>query len=170
MALAGGILGFLHFNMPPARMYMGDGGSFLLGFMLAILVIAIDWSDSSGKALAAGVLVLAFPVYDLTVTSILRLRHGICRTPLDVIAYSDTDHLSHRLRKMGFSQRGMLLVLCSIHAACCGLALAIVRCPLGLAACGVILLLLFLTGFAIHVDRRSSTPDLWQCKARAKDG
>ena len=58
MALAGSTLGFLHLNRKPAKLYMGDSGSFFLGYILSILVIYGQWSEDPIRSLLAGVLLL----------------------------------------------------------------------------------------------------------------
>lgn len=161
MALAGGALGFFHHNIRPARIYMGDTGSFFLGYILAVLVIYGEWSSSPGQSFLAGCLVVAVPIYDLGLTSILRIRHGIVRTPLEVLAYSDRDHLAHRLMRMGLSHRAMLVTICLISLACCVVALVVVRVRPAVAFTLVGSLSAILCGLALHIDRRTSEPSLW---------
>lgn len=166
MALAGGILGFLHHNINPAKIYMGDSGSFLLGFLLSVLVMFGEWSDNAWQSLLAGALVVAFPAYDLGLTSVLRIRHGIVRSLVGLIAHSDTDHLSHRLQKMGYSQRRMLLVLGGLHVIVCLAAMLVARRPMWVVWSVFALMGLILLAFGIHVDRASSRAGLWSAASR----
>ncbi len=162
MALAGGILGFLHHNMNPAKIYMGDCGSFLLGFLISVLVVFGEWSDSTLHSLLAGGLVVAFPVYDLGLTSLLRLRHGVVTTVRGVIEHSDTDHLSHRLRLLGHSHRRMLANLTGLHLAACLTALLVARRPVWTMVVSFVLLGLLLAVFGRYADRASRLPGLWR--------
>lgn len=161
MALAGSVLGFLHHNIPRARIYMGDTGSFFLGYILAVLVIFGEWSESGMRSFLSGCFVLALPIFDLGLTTLLRARHGIISGLLEALSHSDRDHLSHRLQHMGFSQGRMLAILCLLSVACCEVALIIVSAPGPVAAVVVGLAVLMLGWFGLHLDRRTSLPGLW---------
>ena len=161
LLVAGGVLGFLHHNMNPASIYMGDGGSFLLGYLLSVLVLFGEWSNSSLQSFVAGCLLVLMPIYDLGLTSLLRLRHGVVRSIMAILTYSDTDHLSHRLRHMGYSHRRMLFVLTGLHVVCCLVALLVARRSFVTALTAMALLGGILLAFAWYVDRRSSVLGLW---------
>lgn len=105
-ALGGGILGFLVFNFPPARIFMGDGGSLFLGFTLASLALARRTQASNVFAIM-GVPMLLFllPIADTTMVTITRLMRG--QSP----AQGGRDHTSHRLVAFGLSERRAVLVL-----------------------------------------------------------
>ncbi|MEQ9454821.1 MAG: MraY family glycosyltransferase [Phycisphaeraceae bacterium] len=101
-AAAGGCLGFLLHNAPPARMYMGDGGSLVLGLALGVISIQLTYVQAdNGEIIWYGVLtpliVLAVPVYDFLSVVLLRLRAG--RSPMS----ADRNHLSHRLVRLGLN-------------------------------------------------------------------
>ncbi|MBN2147348.1 MAG: hypothetical protein JW726_08165 [Anaerolineales bacterium] len=106
LSLAGAILGFLVFNFPPARIFMGDSGSMLLGFSLAALAIARR-AQASNVFAVIGVPTLLFllPILDTTMVTITRLMRG--QSP----AQGGTDHTSHRLIAFGLSERQAVLVL-----------------------------------------------------------
>jgi UDP-GlcNAc:undecaprenyl-phosphate GlcNAc-1-phosphate transferase len=166
-ALAGSVLGFLHFNWPPARIYMGDAGSFFIGYVLAVLVIFGEWSDVSVNSLISGFLVVAVPVYDLALTTLLRIRHGVVKNVIDAIACSDSDHISHRLLALGVSHGGMLAIFGAIALLCSGVA-AMVRhlSPAGAIGAAALLTLGF-AAFGWYLDRNTSKPELWRQHARA---
>ncbi|MFZ6027450.1 MAG: hypothetical protein ACOYYS_07015 [Chloroflexota bacterium] len=105
-ALAGSILGFLVFNFPPARIFMGDGGSMFLGFSLAALAVARQSQASSVLAIM-GVPVMLFllPILDTTLVTVTRLLRG--QSP----SQGGTDHTSHRLVAFGLSERQAVVVL-----------------------------------------------------------
>lgn len=105
----GAILGFLVFNFPPAKIFMGDAGSLLLGYMLAVVSILTSYWESGGRqpafALAMPLVVLAVPLYDFTSVVIIRLFEG--RNPFK----GDQRHFSHRLVDRGLSRRSAVLTI-----------------------------------------------------------
>jgi len=116
--LVGGCLGFLVFNFPPAKIFMGDGGSLVIGFVLAITTVRTTYIplDSSGPDAGAwyGVLmpiaVLAVPLYDFVTVTIIRIYQG--KSPF----VGDLQHFSHRLRDRGLGNRGTILVIYALTA------------------------------------------------------
>ncbi len=170
MAMAGSVLGFLHHNMTPARIYMGDTGSFFLGYILAVLVVYGEWSTSPTRSFFSGALVVAFPLFDLTVTSLLRIRHGIVRTPLAVLAYSDRDHLAHRLLRLGIGHHAMITICCAVTVLCCATAYAVIRAPGGWAWASLVATATLLGGLALFLDFQTSRPGLWTQVARVPEG
>jgi UDP-GlcNAc:undecaprenyl-phosphate GlcNAc-1-phosphate transferase len=98
LMLMGALAGFLWFNRPPARIFMGDAGSTFLGFYLGVLSLGGEVVDPAvGRTWAVPVCVLAVPCYDLTSVVLLRLCQG--RSPF----HADKQHLSHRLVQLGLS-------------------------------------------------------------------
>ena len=167
MALAGGTLGFLHHNMKPARIYLGESGSFFLGYILSVLVIFGEWSESGTRAFIGGFLVVAVPVYDLALTTLLRIRHGIVRNPLQAIAHSDRDHLSHRLLKLGLTHGQMLGVVSLMNAISCACSIVVVHASVIVAMLTVLTIGLLLGALGLYLDRKTSGSDLW---TRAPEG
>jgi UDP-GlcNAc:undecaprenyl-phosphate GlcNAc-1-phosphate transferase len=106
LSLAGAIFGFLVFNFPPAKIFMGDSGSMLLGFTLAALAVARQRQASNVFAII-GVPVLLFllPILDTTLVTITRLMRG--QSP----AQGGTDHTSHRLIAFGLTERQAVIFL-----------------------------------------------------------
>lgn len=114
--LLGALLGFLWWNFPPARIFMGDSGSMAIGFILGVLTVRTTFLPP-GQQFAAGwyvvfapLLVLALPLYDLVVVSIIRVAAG--RSPF----VGDTNHFSHRLVRRGMSKRTAVLCLYLVTA------------------------------------------------------
>jgi UDP-GlcNAc:undecaprenyl-phosphate GlcNAc-1-phosphate transferase len=106
IVLAGATLGFLVWNRPPARIYMGDAGALFLGILLASLTIRFDPNPIDRIAsFAVPFLLLAVPILDTSVAVISRLRRGI--SPLQ----GGKDHLSHRLMRSKFTKRQAILIL-----------------------------------------------------------
>lgn len=103
--LIGANLGFLLYNFKPAKIFMGDAGSFFLGFTLAALGVMGEWAETRVVAATIPVLILGVPIFDFAYILIARILRGETRTLRDVIEHCAPDHLSHRLVWLGFSQR-----------------------------------------------------------------
>lgn len=112
VSLLGACLGFLRYNFKPARIFLGDSGSLLLGFLLASLTVQAGWArGDSLKAVIVPCAILCVPLYDITLSTVLRIRRGVVRGPVEAIVYCGKDHLSHRLVALGLTQREAVLVL-----------------------------------------------------------
>jgi UDP-GlcNAc:undecaprenyl-phosphate/decaprenyl-phosphate GlcNAc-1-phosphate transferase len=101
--MAGALLGFLWFNFPPARIYLGDGGAYFLGFQIGLFAIVNSHKGTVFTALAAPLFVLALPILDATLAIVRRSLHGL------PIFRPDRRHLHHHLLQMGFSRRRVVL-------------------------------------------------------------
>ena len=112
IALLGSCLGFLRYNFKPARVFLGDSGSLLLGFLLAALMVQTGWARADKlKAIIVPCGILAVPLYDITLSTVLRIKNGVVRGPVEAIVYCGRDHLAHRLVALGLSQREAVLML-----------------------------------------------------------
>lgn len=115
--LVGGLAGFLPKNFPVrggAKIFMGDGGSLVVGFVLAVMTIRTTFTEPRNPNYALGsawygvfmpVVILAVPLYDFVAVSIIRISQG--RSPF----VGDQQHLSHRLVQRGLSKRQAVLVI-----------------------------------------------------------
>ena len=115
LLVCGALLGFLPHNFPSAKAFLGDAGSHLVGYLLAILAILPHfYSPDSPRRLAVltPLLVLALPLADLVNVVVIRTLN---RKPFYV---GDTNHLSHRLVRLGISKTRALLVLWLLAALC----------------------------------------------------
>ena len=99
LALAAGCLGFLPFNFAPARVFAGSGGSYFIGYSLALLAII------GGAKIATALLALGLPILDVAAVIVIRLVAG--RSPFKG---GDNAHLVHRLAKRGFTTRTITLL------------------------------------------------------------
>ena len=115
--LIGANLGFLIYNFHPARIFMGDSGSFFLGFTLAALGVMGEWSTTRLISAVVPILILGVPLFDFAYIIIARIRRGQTRTLREVIEHCAPDHLSHRLTWIGFSQRQAVLFIYVIAVA-----------------------------------------------------
>ena len=120
ISIAGSLFGFLRFNFPPAKVYLGDTGSMLIGFLLSALAIRSTFKQNSFYAFLAPVALLSIPFID-TGAAIIRRR----LTGRSIFAV-DRGHLHHTLMKKGYSPRVSLMwvaLLCTMSAAGATLAL-----------------------------------------------
>lgn len=104
-ALMGALLVFLCYNFPPARIYLGDGGAYFLGFFIAALTIVSSQKGTVAAALIAPLFVLTLPMID---AALALLRRGLKGLP---IFRPDRGHIHHRLLEMGMSRRRAVLTL-----------------------------------------------------------
>ena len=105
---AGAVLGFLFFNFNPARIFLGDAGSMLIGYLVATFTILGTYYKGSFPTpfpVVMPVIVLALPLYDTASVILIRLKLG------KPIYIGDTNHFSHRLVKLGMSRRGSVLLI-----------------------------------------------------------
>ncbi len=110
MLLAGSLAGFLVWNFPPAKIFMGDSGSMFIGFELASLSLVGSWRDASHLSIMILIPLLLFtlPLFDVILVSIIRRLNG------RAISQGGRDHTSHRLVLMGLSERQTLLVIWTV--------------------------------------------------------
>jgi UDP-GlcNAc:undecaprenyl-phosphate/decaprenyl-phosphate GlcNAc-1-phosphate transferase len=116
--VAGACFGFLRHNFYPARIFMGDSGALLLGFILATLSVQGLLKTAATVALFFPLLVLAIPIVDTSFVLAKRLKY---RRPL---YEADRTHLHHRFANIGFSQRRAALYMYAWCALLAGAALA----------------------------------------------
>jgi UDP-GlcNAc:undecaprenyl-phosphate GlcNAc-1-phosphate transferase len=102
LALMGALLGFLIYNFPPARIFLGDAGSMFSGFILSALGILFAKRDSSFNQLLVPMLVLSYPIFDISLVTFTRAKEG------RKIYKGGKDHSSHRLMNLGFHPKKTL--------------------------------------------------------------
>jgi len=115
LVLIGAILGFLLHNNPfHAKMFMGDGGAYFIGFLLACTTLGATYSgyETSRTTLFVPVLILAVPIYDTVSVVLIRLREG--RSPFE----GDKRHFSHRLVARGLTKTQAVFTIYLTTAVC----------------------------------------------------
>jgi UDP-GlcNAc:undecaprenyl-phosphate GlcNAc-1-phosphate transferase len=157
LAVAGASVGFLlPHNLPPAKIFLGDAGTLMLGFLLAAVGLKLELVGENGLVRSAvPALILGVPLFDMTLVLVDRLRR---RRP---VFRGATDHSSHRLASLGLSDREVAAVVVGAEFACCGTALLLLRLPfesavslaVTAAVVGITALLLLL-----RVDRGDAVP------------
>lgn len=124
LVLLGGLLGFLRYNWPPASIFMGDAGSYFVGYWIAIATLLSTYVDARGStphAVLAPLCLLAVPIYDTLSVVVIRLREG--RSPFQ----ADKRHFSHRLVEMGMSKKQAVMAIYTATLTCSLCALLLPR-------------------------------------------
>lgn len=103
--LAGATFGFLPYNFNPAKIFMGDTGALLLGYMLSVIAIKGVMKSVAAIGIAVPILVLGIPIFDTTFAIFRRLKNK--RPPWQ----ADKGHLHHRLLDRGLTQKQAVLTL-----------------------------------------------------------
>lgn len=156
--VVGASLGFLRHNFNPARIFMGDSGAMLLGFLLGAVAVQGLFKTATALSLAVPLLALAVPIADTGYAILRRYRNGVS------IFLPDRGHLHHRLLDRGLTERETVVVLylCSAVAGLGGLAVAGINRTASLATLGAIVVLLIMLGRRLGLFRlRSpSAPEL----------
>ncbi len=130
-ALAGACLGFLRHNFNPARIFMGDGGSYFLGFALAAISIVGPAKGLTSVSLLLPLLILSLPLADMSAVIMGRLSEG--RSPF----YPDRRHLHHRLLRAGLSHRRTVLLIYAFTQWLASLALVVANAEMRFLWLGV---------------------------------
>lgn len=122
--LLGATLGFLYFNWNPATIFMGDAGSLLLGFLLAVLALKLRFPASgSQSSWVIPILILGVPMFDTALVILSRTRRGI------PVFAGGKDHTSHRLVRCGLSVRQAVGAIYAVAGLCALAAVAIRLAP-----------------------------------------
>jgi UDP-GlcNAc:undecaprenyl-phosphate GlcNAc-1-phosphate transferase len=165
-SLGGACLAFLVFNFHPARVFMGDSGSMLLGFVIAGVAISGVLKSAAAVAVGLPLVVLAIPILDTSFVILKRLKHGL------PIYNADRSHFHHRFFTIGWSQRRTVLALYAWCLLMAGVALTMRFVPysdhaghlrlagaLGLGAAGLVALIasVYLV-YVLEILKWRSTP------------
>jgi len=149
-ALAGSCLGFLRYNIVRASIFMGDAGSMVLGFTLASLAALGSWrSPTVATSILIPILVLAYPIFDTTLVTFLRLREG------RPVFRGGKDHSSHRLVSLGLgpTETVLLIYLFSICHALTAALVTSVTLRLSLLALASSAAVMFIFGAVLRKAR-----------------
>ncbi len=120
-SVLGAATGFLRWNFKPAKIFMGDSGAMFLGFLMATLALKLRLEHASSvSGWLAPVLILSATIFDTTLVTISRSRRGLLP-----FATPGKDHSAHRLANLGLGQRGAVLAMYVVGAACGGAAVLV---------------------------------------------
>ncbi len=132
LVLVGSLLGFLRHNWPPAKIFMGDAGSYFVGYWIAVSTLLATYTGYRGEsphAVLAPLFVLAIPLYDMLSVIMIRLREG--RSPFE----GDKRHFSHRLVELGLSKKNAVFTIYLATLTCSMCALLLPRTDLSGLVC-----------------------------------
>jgi UDP-GlcNAc:undecaprenyl-phosphate GlcNAc-1-phosphate transferase len=154
LVVTGALGGFLTHNRPPAKLFMGDAGSYLIGYLLAMATLSATFAgeDVPKYAVLAPLCVLAVPLYDTTTVLLIRLRTG------QSLFVGDKNHFSHRLVRLGMTKPQAVGTI-YLTTTTCGLGALLLHQVNAAGACIILLLVgcvLVLVGIleaAGHRDR-----------------
>ncbi len=125
--LIGATLGFLRYNFPPARVFMGDTGSQFLGLTLAAVSLLENRKGTATVTLLFPLVAMGLPIADSVLAFARRLLGG------QPVFHADTGHIHHRLLRLGLSPRGAVLTLWYLCAYLGAMAIVLEQLPRGYA-------------------------------------
>lgn len=156
LVLSGACLGFLPYNFPRARVFLGDVGSTFIGLVLAAASLLQNRKTTASITLLLPLVALGLPLLDMTLAIVRRTARG--RNPFR----RDLDHLHHRLVRAGLSSAQAAGTLMGVTAALGVIAVALANAPRGIAVVAAVLLgVAGLTALAIlaRLERRPARRD-----------
>jgi UDP-GlcNAc:undecaprenyl-phosphate GlcNAc-1-phosphate transferase len=120
VALTGSSLGFFFYNFRPGRnalIFLGDSGATFLGFLLASFAIMGDWGMSGMTDILVPVLIMSVLIFDMTLTTVIRVGTGEVKSVGQWLAYTGRDHVHHRLLTLGYSKSVAALIFFAVSVA-----------------------------------------------------
>ena len=108
LIMLGSTLGFLVYNFPPAKIFMGDSGSLFLGFMISIISL-MSYKVATFTSLIIPIVTLSVPIFDTILAIFRRLLKG------ESIGTPDKEHFHHQLLKLKFSTKVSVLIIYMIN-------------------------------------------------------
>jgi len=146
-ALFGSIAGFFVYNYPPAKIFMGDGGAYFLGFMYSVLPLIGIKKASTITVFLIPLVLLLIPIMDMLFVAHNRFKNGYN------IFIADKNHIHHKLMRVGFSNRGILWILYAYTAilGCFSILMLYVKPVISLIILLLLILITFLTFYTVSV-------------------
>jgi UDP-GlcNAc:undecaprenyl-phosphate GlcNAc-1-phosphate transferase len=146
-ALCGSLCGFLRFNLPPARIYMGDAGSLFVGLLLGALSMNNSYTRRNLVASLAPIVILGVPVFDMLFVMYIRYRRGL------PVMRGSPDHFALRLRRWRLSTRQTVLASWSATAVLGLVGIGMMAGTVQVAAALLAALVLVSLGMAVFLRR-----------------
>lgn len=118
-SLVGACAGFLPYNFRPrgASIFLGDSGASFIGFTLAGLAVMGEWSATNPLiAFMTPTLILAVPLFDIAFVGVVRILQGKVHSVHEWLAYTDKDHIHHRLEQFGFTKKQTVFLIFFLSA------------------------------------------------------
>ena len=153
VSMAGAALGFLQYNFNPAKIFMGDTGSMLLGYTLSVAAVLGLVKTAATVALVVPIIALGLPILDTTFAIIRRKMSGV------PIFQPDKGHLHHRLLALGMTQKKAVLIMyfVSMILGIVALFVANVSYKTGIVTVLVVLAVIIYSAKRIGILRKSTT-------------
>ena len=123
-ALVGATIGFLRWNFNPAKIFLGDSGSLLLGFSLGVIALLLNAGQTSLTMLCVPIIMVGVPILDTFAAIVRRTRVGVS------IGTPDKGHIHHRLLSRGFGQKTLVIIIYAFTVLLCLFAFVITQVPL----------------------------------------
>ncbi|MBZ0263661.1 undecaprenyl/decaprenyl-phosphate alpha-N-acetylglucosaminyl 1-phosphate transferase [bacterium] len=176
IALLGSCVGFLPYNFRRSRraaIFLGDSGSTMLGFALASTVLMGTWAENNIASIIVPILLLGVPIFDMTLTTVIRFATGQVRTFGEWLAYTGRDHFHHRLADLGIGRFSAVMVIYTITFYL-GISAVVLKEVRGIDALLVLLqatiLFLIITFFMIYVQSKNVRLSIDDHKETLKPG
>ncbi len=157
--LFGAILGFFPYNFRyknNALIFLGDTGSTFIGFTIAALAIYGTWGEHKSVDLTIPVILLAVPITDMTLTSIVRIYRKEVHNVYEFLKYAGKDHLHHRILASGLSSKAVVSVLTLLTIIMGLLSILIVKGTLFESLVALIIgvtIFVLITSFLIYIEK-----------------
>ena len=168
VGLSGAIIGFLLYNWYPAKIYLGDGGAYSLGFVLAVTgLLAPVQKASTGIGLSIPVLAVGLPIFDTFITMLRRFANG------RGLFSPDRGHLHHILLDSGIGHRRVVIGLYTVCCVLCSIALMMVlrrNRDIGYSLVGAAVVGVFLWGCSVKKQLYKISSRLFCSKFKTKAG
>ena len=149
LSIAGALAGFLPYNLPPAKIYLGDGGSMVLGLILGTLALQCTFKEAATVAFAAPLALWAIPIFDSVVAIARRTLTGRS------IYATDRGHIHHRLLTRGLAPwqaLAIVVALCCVTSAAALVGIYLRNEAIGVAVAGIVIIALIATRVFGHVE------------------
>ncbi len=150
LALAGGCLGFLPYNLSKKyKIFMGDTGSLFIGYVISCIALGTKYSTINKLGVIVPLIILAIPIYDTFLVSIIRLRKG--KSPF----LGSKDHFALRLEMLGFKRHYIILIsyIINILLSIIGAIIARTNQTISLVlVCLLIVFIIIVTKYLMRID------------------
>ena len=114
LTFASSIFAFLPYNLGKNKIFLGEAGSTLIGFVLASVSLAGCWAKDSIVKVSIPVLIIGVPIFDMIFTTVMRISEGKIKDLIQWLQYGGRDHFHHRLVDLGFKPGSAVLFIYAV--------------------------------------------------------
>ena len=115
LVMMGACLGFIPHNFKAKKMFLGDGGSMVIGYLASAVALVGNWAGDAFIKITVPILILGVPIFDMTFTTIMRYKEKKIRTLIQWLEYAGRDHFHHYLIDLGLHSLGALLFIFAVN-------------------------------------------------------